>query len=261
MNIPYVGADLNPNPVRNDILVVDAVNDEVPDEFRNKDMLFMHPPYGAEIGIPYAGSMYKDPTGELAKSDFGQMPWKEFMNTLNHVIMKYYSAMAPGSKMAVLMGDVRRNGVYHSMFTNIVMPGTVLQTYVKMQNNCVSDGNIHSNRFTPINHEMMYVIEKAMNAYFIQYNYRKDQKTDIRDTKDSTWKDVVFAAMEEIYREIAGHKNAKLILIGRQKFARFCKRVHLFLYKEVSGRLHHKIKKKSLRASFFISYFLCKHQT
>ena len=76
MNIPYVGADLNPNPVRNDILVVDAVNDEVPDEFRNKDMLFMHPPYGAEIGIPYAGSMYKDSTGELAKSDLGQMHGK-----------------------------------------------------------------------------------------------------------------------------------------------------------------------------------------
>lgn len=218
MNIPYVGADLNPNPVRKDILVVDAVNDEVPDEFRNKDMLFMHPPYGAEIGIPYAGSMYKDPTGELAKSDLGRMPWKEFMNALNHVIMKYYSAMAPGSKMAVLMGDVRRNGVYHSMFTDIVIPGTVLQTYVKMQNNCVSNGNIHSNRFTPINHEMMYVIEKAMNAYFIQYNYRKDQETDIRDAKASTWKDVVFAAMnklhknatmDEIYREIAGHKKCE----------------------------------------------------
>lgn len=74
MDIPYIGADLNPNPVRNNILTTDAVSDEVPDEFRDKDMLFMHPPYGAEIGIPYAGSMYKDPTGKLAKSDLGQMP-------------------------------------------------------------------------------------------------------------------------------------------------------------------------------------------
>lgn len=218
MNIPYIGADLNPNPVRNDILVVDAIADEVPDEFRDKDMLFMHPPYGAEIGIPYAGSMYKDPTGELSKADLGQMPWKQFMKTLNAVIMKYYAAMAPGSKMAVLMGDVRRKGVYHSMFNDIVMPGTVLQTYVKMQNNCVSDGRTYGNRFTPINHEMMYVIEKALNAYFIQYNYRKEQETDVRDAKASTWKDVVYAVMyklhkdatlEEIYREVDGHKKCQ----------------------------------------------------
>lgn len=218
MNIPYIGADLNPNPVRSDILVVDAIADEVPDEFRDKDMLFMHPPYGAEIGIPYAGSMYKDPTGELSKADLGQMPWKQFMKTLNAVIMKYYAAMAPGSKMAVLMGDVRRKGVYHSMFNDIVMPGTVLQTYVKMQNNCVSDGRTYGNRFTPINHEMMYVIEKALNAYFIQYNYRKEQETDVRDAKASTWKDVVYAVMhklhknatlEEIYREVDGHKKCQ----------------------------------------------------
>lgn len=216
MDIPYIGADLNPNPVRNNILTTDAVSDEVPDEFRDKDMLFMHPPYGAEIGIPYAGSMYKDPTGKLAKSDLGQMPWKDFMKTLNAIIMKYYAAMAPGSKMAVLMGDVRRKGVYHSMFNDIVMPGTVLQTYVKIQNNCVSDGRTCSNRFTPIGHEMMYVIEKALNAYLINYKVPFEKEMDIRNSQASTWKDVVYAAMhklnkdatmEEIYGEIEGHKK------------------------------------------------------
>ena len=218
MDIPYIGADLNPNPVRNNILTTDAVSDEVPDEFRDKDMLFMHPPYGAEIGIPYAGSMYKDPTGKLAKSDLGQMPWKDFMKTLNAIIMKYYAAMAPGSKMAVLMGDVRRKGVYHSMFNDIVMPGTVLQTYVKMQNNCVSDGRTYSNRFTPIGHEMMYVIEKAMNAYLINYKIPFEKEMDIRNSQAATWKDVVYAAMhklnknatmEEIYEEIEGYKKCE----------------------------------------------------
>jgi hypothetical protein len=100
------------------------------------------------------------------------------MKTLNAIIMKYYAAMAPGSKMAVLMGDVRRKGIYHSMFNDIVIPGTVLQTYVKMQNNCVSDGRTYSNRFTPIGHEMMYVIEKAMNAYLINYKIPFEKLTD-----------------------------------------------------------------------------------
>lgn len=58
MGISYIGADLNPIPIRKNILTVNAVEDEVPDEFRDKDMIFMHPPYGAEINIPYAGSMY-----------------------------------------------------------------------------------------------------------------------------------------------------------------------------------------------------------
>lgn len=218
MNVPYIGADLNPNPVRNNILTVNAVMDEVPDQFRDKEMLFMHPPYGAEIGIPYAGSMYMDPTGELAISDLGQMPWKDFMRTLNEVIMKYYAAMAPGSKMAVLMGDVRRNGVYYSMFNDIVMPGTVLQTYVKMQNNCVSDGRTYNNRFTPIQHEMMYVIEKALNAYLINYKLPVEKEMDLRDSTSATWKDVVYAVMhkfkedtslEKIYHEIEGYRKCQ----------------------------------------------------
>lgn len=218
MNVPYIGADLNPNPVRNNILTVDAVMDEVPDQFRDKEMLFMHPPYGAEIGISYAGSMYKDTTGELAKSDLGQMPWKDFMRALNEVIMKYYAAMAPGSKMAVLMGDVRRNGVYYSMFNDIVMPGTVLQTYVKMQNNCISDGRTYNNRFTPIQHEMMYVIEKALNAYLINYKLPVEKEMDLRDSTSATWKDVVYAVMhkfkedtslEKIYHEIESYRKCQ----------------------------------------------------
>lgn len=217
MKIPYVGADLNPNPMRSNILPVDAIFDEVPDEFRNKDMLFMHPPYGAEINIPYAGSMYKDQTGELSKLDLGQMPWNDFMKTLNAVIMKYYAAMAPGSKMAVLMGDVRRNGVYYSMFNDIVMPGNVLQTYVKIQNNCHSDGKMYSNRFTPIQHEMLYVIEKIMNAYLINYKLQTEYKIDLRDSNSATWKDVVYAVMyklkkaslSEIYEEVAGYRKCQ----------------------------------------------------
>lgn len=217
MEIPYIGADLNPNPVRKDILSIDAVKDEVPDQFRDKEMVFMHPPYGKEIGIPYAGSMYKDLTGDLSKSDLGQMPWKEFMNTLNAIIMKYYAAMAPGAKLAVLMGDVRRKGEYYSMFNDIVRPGIMLQTYVKIQNNCVSDRRTYSNRFTPIQHEMMYVIQKALNTYFIQYKLPVEKSMDIRDSSSATWKDVIFAVMnklqkaelKDIYMEVEGYRKCQ----------------------------------------------------
>lgn len=96
MGIPYIGADLNPNPVRSGIMPIDVISEDVPAAFCDADMIFMHPPYGQEIGIPYAGAMYPDPTGELSRCDLGQMPWEEFISSLNAVIMKYYASMMPG---------------------------------------------------------------------------------------------------------------------------------------------------------------------
>ena len=51
MDIQYVGADINPTPVRPGILCVDAISDEVPESFCDADLLFMHPPYGKGIGF------------------------------------------------------------------------------------------------------------------------------------------------------------------------------------------------------------------
>ena len=218
MGIAYVGADLNPNPVRANILVCDAIKDDVPDEFRDADMVFMHPPYSELIKIPYAGNMWKDPTGELSKSDLGQMPWDKFMKMLNGVVMKYYSAMAPGAKMSVLMGNVRRNGRYYSMMKDIVVPGELVQTLVKIQHNCISGGRQYSNRnFYPTDHEDILVIKKP-EGYLIVFKAPVAKKLDIRDSKSATWKDVVQAVLHslgrnatlsEIYQAIEGHEKCR----------------------------------------------------
>lgn len=215
MGINYFGMDLNPNPVRKDIITFDALIDEVPDEVRESDMCFMHPPYSALIKIPYAGSMYADPTGECSKSDLGQMPWTVFISELNKVIMKFYSSMSKGSRMAVLMGDVRRQG-FHSMFTDIVKPGAIEQVYIKMQHNCVSNGRSYSNyNFAPIVHEYIMVLKKASDL-FIDFQLPTKHELDIRDSKSATWADVVQAALSslggkasltEIYKIIDGHKK------------------------------------------------------
>lgn len=217
MQIPYIGADLNPSPVRNNILAVNAVSDEVPDSFRDADLLFMHPPYGAEIGIPYAGSMWKDPGRQLSPSDLGQMPWDKFMRTLNAVVMKYYAAMENGARMAVLMGDVRRKGQFHSMLADIVKPGNLEQIIVKAQHNCVSNGRNYSSRgFVPINHEFLMVVKKP-GGYSICFQLPQKYRTDIRDSESATWTDVVYAVVQtqetctlaDIYTKIEGNKKAK----------------------------------------------------
>lgn len=181
-------------------------------------MLFMHPPYGAEIKIPYAGSMYKDPTGELSKNDLGQMPWKTFMSTLNKVVMKYYAAMEKGARMSILMGDVRRKGL-HSMFTDIVKPGELEQVIIKAQHNTVSGRNGSYGgfkSFVPIEHEYILVIKKP-GGYQIVFQYPRDYAVDIRNSASATWRDVLTSVMDklgeaeltDIYHELEGCEKTK----------------------------------------------------
>lgn len=198
MNISYIGADLNPNAVRPDILSVNAITDEVPDEFRDADFLFQHPPYSNLINISWADKAWIDTTGRNLKAqDLGNMDWERFMNTLNHIIMKYYSAMAPGARMGILMGDVRRNGL-HSMLADIVRPGQLEQIIIKQQHNCVSNGNVYANRnFVPIAHEYLMILKKV-NPYMLDFILPQRTTLDIRDAKQSTWKDVIMAYAREV---------------------------------------------------------------
>lgn len=225
MGVDYIGADLNPNPVRDGILTVNALVDEIPKEFYGSDMLFMHPPYGKEINIPYAGNMYADPSGELSKYDLGQMKWEEFIKALNSVILNYYAALKNGAYMSVLMGDVRRNG-FHSMFTDIIKPGQLEQVIIKAQHNCVSNGRKYSARnFVPIDHEYIMVIKKIM-PYLIQFQLPKKFETDVRDSKKVTWASVVQAALTatggtasltQLYSEIENHNKAKSNVHWKEK--------------------------------------------
>lgn len=218
MGIKYAGADLNPNPVRPGIINCNAITDKVPTEFYGADMLFMHPPYGAEIGIPYSGSMYPDPTKELSKSDLGQMPWDKFISELNKVIMKFYAALDSGSYMAILCGDVRRKGCFHSMLTDLCKPGEMQQVIIKMQHNYSSKGRTYANsNFVPLIHEYILVLKKVA-PLFIDFQLPTRHEMDIRDSKSATWADVVRAVVQslggkaslrQIYEKIDGHKKCE----------------------------------------------------
>ncbi len=197
MGIEYIGADLNPTPKRNNILSCNAITDDVPDGFRDADFLFMHPPYSSLINIDWAGKAYADPTGELAKSDLGNMDWREFMNELNKIIMKFYVAMPANSRMGILMGDVKRNGVLYSMLTDIVRPGQMEQIIIKAQHNCWSEGRKYANaNFVPIVHEYLLILKK-IEEYLISFFVPTKYELDIRDSESATWKDIVMAYMRK----------------------------------------------------------------
>ena len=220
MGIDYVGADLNPNPVRCDkIYACNALTDEIPEEFSEVDFVFQHMPY-PEIGIKYAGSEYPDPTGELALQDIGQMDFHAGMLANNKVTIKLYNAMHPGAKMGILCGNIRRNGRYHDMMLSLALPGEVIQNIVKMQHNCVSDGRIYSKKnFVPITHENLIILQKPFeHALYVGYLLPVKKGMDIRDSISSTWRDVIRSVMYEIggrvhYKKIVdsikGHKKAE----------------------------------------------------
>lgn len=238
MGVDYIGLDLNPNPKRHDILCRDAFTDDVPDEFYGADMVFMHPPYSELIKIPYAGSMYPDPTGELSKRDLGQMPWDTFMNALNKVIMKFYAAMEKGSYMSVLMGDVRR-GTFHSMLQDIVKPGEMQQILIKTQHNCTStieNKAYKSRNFVPIVHEYIMVLKKIM-PYMIDFQLPTKHAVDIRDSETATWKDIVYAVMKDkgsltlndIYSNIENHNRCKKNPHWKEKIRQTLQKYSIFV--------------------------------
>lgn len=223
LEIPYLGLDLNPNPVRNDIIAGDILdrNLELPDFFYEADLQILHPPYPCINDIHYSNSMWEG-TGNEQIKDIQEMSWDKGMLAINKALMKGFSAMPSGSYQAVVVGDIRKKvdgkSVFHSMLRDLVFPGEVQQILVKMQHNTVSGRKGGYNRKMPfflIEHEFV-VVTKKPSGYEIAYVLPREYSFDIRDSYDATWKDVVSSVMQklggqatlqQIYQEIEGHKK------------------------------------------------------
>lgn len=187
------------------------------------EFTFWHPPYWNII--TYSDNMYKaddvikkygfDPRiNDLSRAK----TWEEFVKMQNYCMMKLYSGLETGGRLAVLMGDIKKSGRLYSQICDIVKPGTMEQIVIKAQHNCFSDKTEYSNRnFIPICHEYLLIVRKDM-PLIIQYSLNKSFETDIRDIKASSWRDVVREVLEsighkatlsEIYAAIEPYKKAK----------------------------------------------------
>ncbi|MBR2402593.1 MAG: hypothetical protein IKB01_07490 [Lachnospiraceae bacterium] len=228
LEIPYCGIDLNPNPVRSDIIAMDILDEtmDLPDAFYRADMQILHPPYPCIQHLHYSNAMWKDTKG-VASSDIQEMSWEQGMNAINKALLRGYTAMPAGSHQAVVVGDIRRKvdgkSVFKSMLTDLAIPGEMVQILVKRQHNTVSgrnssySGNNRRNFFL-IEHEFIVVIKKP-SGYEVAYILPKKYTADVRDSvSTATWKDVVYAVLrklgkvcnlEMIYAEIEGHKKAQ----------------------------------------------------
>ena len=196
----------------------DMMSMDIPERAGN---IFWHPPYGGMI--IYSDEMYKaqdiinkygfDPrVNDLSRAK----DWDDFVNKMNYCMLKQFSSLEKGGRMFVLMGDWKKKGKLYSMLCDIAKPGTLEQIIIKMEHNCVSDSKKYSNlNFVPIMHEYVMVVRKD-SALIIPVSLARKTAMDIRDTKSSTWRDVVASVLEdakrplklnEIYNAIEGHKK------------------------------------------------------
>jgi hypothetical protein len=222
MGIAYTGIDLNPNPLRSDIVSMNILDDnvELPEMFYDADVCFLHPPYPSINNIHYSNGMWKDTKG-VGAFDIQEMSWEKGMKAVNHAIMRGYNSLHPGAYEVVLVGEIRSKGQYRSMFADLVRPTSLHQTFIKLQHNCVSDrgGRSYGRSDRALTgHEMIAVFKKP-SGYEIAFIVPKSYKLDIRDSKSATWMDVTIAIINNLckdrvhYTELAdemkGHAKAE----------------------------------------------------
>lgn len=186
------------------------------------EFIFWHPPYW-DI-IKYSDVMYKasevktrygyDPT----KTDLSRIDeWQRFVEAMNYAMMKQFTALEKGGRMAVLMGDIKKRGKLYSMISEIIKPGTLENIIIKAQHNCFSDNTQYSGSFIPILHEYVMIVRKDA-PLLIPLIVSNQTMADIRDMAGATWRDVVAAVLEQcnnavplsyLYEQIEPHKKAK----------------------------------------------------
>ena len=143
--------------------------------------------------------------------------WERFVQAMNYAMMKQFSALEKGGRMAVLMGDIKKKGKLYSMIAEIVKPGTMENIIIKAQHNCFSDNTQYSGTFIPILHEYVLIVRKD-SPTAIPVLMCSQKTMDIRDMPGATWRDVVSAVLEEcnkavslayLYEQIEPHKKAR----------------------------------------------------
>ena len=205
----------------------DLMSCEIPER---PEFIFWHPPYW-DI-VLYSDVMYKAADVE---NKYGFDPrladlsrikdWDRFVAAMNYAMMKQFTALERGGRMAVLMGDIKKKGKLYSMISEIVKPGTLENIVIKAQHNCFSDRTQYSGSFIPILHEYVMIVRKDA-ALMIPILTTKKVEVDIRDMRGATWRDIVAAvfeehsgtlSLEEIYALVEGHKRAQESKFWRDK--------------------------------------------
>ncbi|WP_157049109.1 hypothetical protein [Syntrophomonas palmitatica] len=180
----------------------DALRDEIPGVY---DMIFWHPPY-ADI-IKYSGYMW----GRPDQRDLSQIPlskYPEFIKRINFIQKKLFTSLSRGGRIAILVGDIKKNGRLYSMQRDMAWIGTPEQVVIKAQHNCWSDQVNYSGKFIPIVHEYLLIFRKddcivlpCTVSVQTEINWKKEERL--------SWRTAVRLALEGLGGKADLHKLYK----------------------------------------------------
>jgi hypothetical protein len=139
--IAYWGSDLRAG--------FDLTKQELPGRF---DFAWIHPPYWNIV-------RYGSGPGDLSACG----NYEQFRELLMTCLKRCYDALEPGGRLAVLIGDVRRDGRYTALIKDVLnFPhGELRSIIIKVQHNCMSDRKAYGKlEDPPIKHEYCCVFKK-----------------------------------------------------------------------------------------------------
>jgi hypothetical protein len=122
------------------------------------DLVFFHPPY--HNIIKYSSQVWgKEPHPQ----DLSQCSTTdEYMFKLKLACLNIWSAIMLGGRLAILIGDIRRNGTYYSPQAQVQQfhLGQLEAILIKEQHHTRSNNKKYSGRFIPIAHEYILIFRK-----------------------------------------------------------------------------------------------------
>lgn len=144
-----------------------ALEDEVEDQ---SDLVFFHPPYHRII--PYSGNVWgnKPHPDDLSRCE----NYEDFIEKVNFILKKLFFSLRNGGFLALLVGDIRQKGEFHSIANDVMTIGTMKSWIVKGQFNCTSSQRNYSSRqpFIPIVTEHLLLFQKE-DIFTIPFSFRR----------------------------------------------------------------------------------------
>lgn len=130
---------------------------------RRPDFVFLHPPY--HDLIRYSGNVWGS---RPHPADLSHCPTLAvFEEQLGRALRFSFEALAPGGHLAVLIGDLRRQGRYTCLLPAVLagLPAdALLGVLIKAQHNMASDDRSYSGRFIPIRHEYLVLFRRQAHV-------------------------------------------------------------------------------------------------
>ena len=169
----------------------DALRDEIPGVY---DFIFFHPPYSNII--KYSGNMW----GKPDLRDLSQIPlehYPKFIEKLNQIQMRLFASLSKKGHLAILVGDVKKNGRLYSIQRDMAWLGTPKQVVIKTQHNCVSDRTTYSGKFIPIVHEYLLIFRKD-SSYILPMSISVQKDIKWQEVKSLSWRTAVRLCLEEL---------------------------------------------------------------